>query len=151
MNKIMKVAFTAMYPSMNIDTLLEVINATRNPVIAAEKLLGIYEEPVLLMYWRPENPEKSRKLIGFSWNVVERDQVEYEYQSKETTTRYLGPDALTVFDAGFDTDSEAVSFLNKHGKYSPDGDNEYERRKTVIAIHTNSCSVEEWKKWHSAE
>lgn len=45
MEKILKVALQNCKPSL--DAVMTVINATPNPAIAAELLLGIYEQPVL--------------------------------------------------------------------------------------------------------
>ena len=47
MNKIILAALSAAFPSINCASLLEVVNATPNPVVATEKLIGCYEPPVI--------------------------------------------------------------------------------------------------------
>ena len=45
MEKIIRIALEAKFPGINLENLMEVLRATGNAAIAAETLLGIYEEP----------------------------------------------------------------------------------------------------------
>jgi hypothetical protein len=47
MQSILTIALGTTFPKENINSILEVIAATPNPNIAAEILLGIYQEPVV--------------------------------------------------------------------------------------------------------
>lgn len=47
MNKITKLALGLSYPQDKISALLEIVNATPNPTMATEILLGVYEKPKL--------------------------------------------------------------------------------------------------------
>jgi len=47
METILTVALGTVFPKQDIESIIEVINATPNPEIATQILLGIYEEPVI--------------------------------------------------------------------------------------------------------
>ena len=47
METILTVALGTVFPKQDIESIMEVINATPNPEIATQILLGIYEEPVI--------------------------------------------------------------------------------------------------------
>lgn len=47
METILTVALGTVFPKQDIESIMEVINATPNPDIATQILLGIYEEPVI--------------------------------------------------------------------------------------------------------
>jgi|GEM_PF-5112402 len=89
MNKVIKVALESKFPSekgFGITRILEVIEATPNPTIATEILLGIYEEPVI--------PHKNvihkneGELTFVSYNKWQ-DRVNYSYDQIETRSAYF--------------------------------------------------------------
>lgn len=89
MEKIIRIALEARYPE--IDALIEVVNATANPTIAAEILLGIYEEPKIPSYpcerWISYNEE--RKNIKFISFEKFKQEITYSYQTPEYQTYWL--------------------------------------------------------------
>ena len=48
MDKLIKCALSTKFNAEQIDTVIEVINATPNPPVAVEILLGLYEEPLFV-------------------------------------------------------------------------------------------------------
>lgn len=80
MNKIITVALASAKPS--VEALLEIINATSNPTVATEILLGIYEDPIV-------NPEPAFKDVSeanvkFVFFDKFTEQVNYTYNKVDT-------------------------------------------------------------------
>lgn len=86
MNKIIRALLEAKYPTMNIDSLLEVISSTPNPEVATEIVCGLYEEPwvAIVPCLKFETERKNQfeiELLKYNkWDNC----VEYRYKSKKS-------------------------------------------------------------------
>lgn len=87
MEKVIKAALTAKYPSIDISQLMEVINATPNSVIATEILLGVYEDPQIP--YRQVNNKRSEGILTFVSYDKWKDVVNYSYNWVETKNDYF--------------------------------------------------------------
>lgn len=90
MEKIIKAALAASYPELNLDALMFIINATPNPVIATEILLGVYEKPMISD--TPKNPdrlEKSKKNIKFKKFDTFQNVIHYTYNRVNTVEGFV--------------------------------------------------------------
>lgn len=82
MNKIIEVALKAKFTGIDVNPILEIINATPNPLIATEILLGVYEQPVIPKTLPDTNTEVNREVIGYDrFN----NEVRYTYNRREAT------------------------------------------------------------------
>jgi hypothetical protein len=152
MNKIIRAALTATFPGINIDAILEVINATQNPTGATEKLIGVFEEPVLKRHWKRGTDIKVLK--GFQWNRSEDDQVEYNYESKSTTIRFLKREDAIKFDANTEaaiSTDRLCDYLTTNGKYKAEGEYTDERKVVTSSTYSGSCSITTWLDYHYNE
>ena len=89
MNKIIKAALRAKFNAFDVDALLEIISKTENPEVAAELLLGVYEQPEINLAVHPDySPSQQNKMfIRYDkW----RGRVYYSYLYVRTST---DPDA----------------------------------------------------------
>lgn len=84
MNKIIKAALAAKFQSSDIDAILDVINATPNPEMATEILLGVFEPLVLPI--RVDNKGEIQTLVEVDWW---NRQVAYYYEKKKTLAAYF--------------------------------------------------------------
>ncbi len=80
MNKIIKAALEAKFAGMDVSPVVDVINATPNQIVAAEILLGLYEQPVLPETLPDTKMEVNRKIIDYDRF---KNEVEYSYNSRE--------------------------------------------------------------------
>jgi len=87
MNKIVKVALNAAFKPEQVNALMEVIGATPNPEMAAEILLGIYEEPELLKVVDDRGTIKTLISVNH-WE----NNVYYEYEEEKMIRFYILPD-----------------------------------------------------------
>lgn len=82
MEKIIKAALAAKYPTASVDALLKVVMGTPNPQIATEILLDVYLHPVVNAEPHEDyNPnEFNRKFISYDmWT----DKVHYSYNTRK--------------------------------------------------------------------
>ncbi len=78
MNKIMQKLLEVTYPTINIESLVEIVNATPNPEIATEMLCGLYVEPTI-------NPQPKK---GFRPNETNFTVLGYNKFNQEITYSY---------------------------------------------------------------
>jgi hypothetical protein len=84
METILTVALGTVFPKQNIESIMEVINATPNPNIATAILLGIYEEPVIQR--SAVSDDKDCYFVSYNkWD----DQVQYSYMIKDSKHIYV--------------------------------------------------------------
>jgi len=97
MNKIIEKLLTVTFPTVEINSLLEIVSATPNPELATEILCGLYVAPVL--------PEKVKENSGETPKVMTlksydkwRDRVDYTYIREKTIDGYFpkGTDRSTI-------------------------------------------------------
>ena len=81
MNKIVKALLEAKFPTINVEDLLEVVNATPNPTIATEVLCGLYESPFVNKTKEDSDSEVEKELV--SYNKYE-NRVLYSYFKRES-------------------------------------------------------------------
>lgn len=85
MKTIQEIALGTIFPKEQINTILEIVNATQNPQVAVELLLGIYEQPYIAKY--VEHPDKGTlSLIEYD---KFRDKVYYTYIRKKKVGIYV--------------------------------------------------------------
>ena len=80
MNKIIKAALEAKFVGVDVSPVVDVINATPNPIVAAEILLGLYVQPVLPEILPDTKTEVNRKIIDYDRF---KNEVKYSYNSRE--------------------------------------------------------------------
>lgn len=84
METILTVALGTVFPKQNIESIMEVINATPNPDIATAILLGIYEEPVIQS--SAIHDDKDCYFVSYNkWD----NQVQYSYMIKDSKHIYV--------------------------------------------------------------
>ncbi len=151
MNAIIKFALKSAFSnSVNIDTLLEILNATENPEVATEKLLGLYEEPT----FRKTRTDREGITETFESYDPFKRKVHFSYESPSEVTKYYSQEkVLEVFGKEymrtaevkaqpslfFDERSEAEkAYPNDTIKYGWFSLGKMRKR-------TNSCSPENWQ------
>jgi hypothetical protein len=77
LNNILRAALATAIPAANIDALLQVVNATANPIVAAEVLLGCYKEPSFLP--NADFNDSNRINSTFIEYNIFTDEVKYSY------------------------------------------------------------------------
>lgn len=87
MEKIVKAALTAKFTNVNIEHLIEIINATPNAVIATEIMLGVYSEPEIA-HKRVDSKSSEGILTFKSYNKWD-DRVYYSYTWEEKRNDYF--------------------------------------------------------------
>ena len=90
MKTINEIALATKFPQETISSLMEVINATSNPTIATETLLGIYTEPTI-----SKVKTANDKLYYFSSYDKWNDRVSYYYNDNATKHIYVSKDTDT--------------------------------------------------------
>lgn len=88
MNKIIKIALESEYPNIEMDALMEVINATGNPTVATEVLLSVYEPPILDEVSIVQKDKMKEVRLMKSFNKFE-DRVYYSYTKTNIVTAYF--------------------------------------------------------------
>lgn len=137
MEKIIKVALLSKFSAEALPSIMEVINATPNPLIATEILLGTYEQPELPATSMCRNTLRTLKSVDY-WN----NQVRYTYESEETKGIYIHKD----------TDSDLVT-IDNYEEFMIDRC-EYPDSSVWISVPTgnmntssSSTSIDEWLKY----
>ena len=89
MNKTDKKLLELTYPTIPIDSLIEIVENTPNPTVATEILCSLYVEPDFSGHQKviSNKVEATFKLYD-KW----RDEVRYTYQSKITKSGYFSKD-----------------------------------------------------------
>ncbi len=87
MNKIIEKLLTVTFPTVDVNSLLEVVTATPNPELATEILCGLYEEQVLPRVVQETSGDK-KELTFKSYNKWD-DKVHYSYIKEKTIHGYF--------------------------------------------------------------
>lgn len=133
MNKIIKLALGLSYPTDKLTALQEVINATPNPQMATEILLGVYEKPKVPSKVKTKDGQiRVLKSVDF-WN----DKVNFSYLKNKQIGAYYpkGTDDKTLNDNNWQ--SLKCSSNEEGAKYLYFKSNEMEERE-------DSCSLDSW-------
>jgi hypothetical protein len=83
MEKIIKALLEAKFPTLAIDQLMEVINATSNKSVATELLCGLYEMPEIPEYPAKHFADKMKNQINIKFLRFDKftEQVHYTYNA----------------------------------------------------------------------
>jgi hypothetical protein len=81
MSKIIRAALAARFNASDLDALLEIINATEQPEIATELLLGIYEQPDVNFTPHPDAKSQDYPNMMFEKYDKWTDKVHYTYDT----------------------------------------------------------------------
>ena len=137
MNKIIKIALESKYSNIDMGALMDVINATSNPTVATEVLLGVYEPPRILGVSRvvSDNMVENRTLIEYNKYT---DKVAYSYERTEEITCYFPTkeemDANTEYN-----DNIRTNLYNRDKDSYP-----FSKKIVRVTTGTNSCRSEVW-------
>jgi hypothetical protein len=135
MNKIVQVALNATFKPEQVNALIEIINATPNPVMATELLLGIYEEPVLLDVINDKGIIKTLTSVNH-WE----NNVRYSYDEEKIIRLYVLSDQDVAevnlenykqFEQRWDTDIDLKSVQLPTGE---------------IKQCSGNCNVSNWQR-----
>lgn len=85
MNNVEKKLIELTFPTVNVDNLMEVINATSNPRVATEILCGIYTEPVFIKDKITSSGVARTFVLYDKW----LDQINYSYLQEEIKYEYF--------------------------------------------------------------
>ena len=137
MNKIIKIALESKYPNIDMEALLDVVNATGNPTVATEVLLGVYEQPRILSISRitDDNIKEVRSLLEYNKYT---DRVSYTYIKEELVTVYF----KTQEEMDNTTEYNNQLTTNLYGREEAD----YPFNKKVLRTTRDkgSCSSKAW-------
>lgn len=133
MNKIIQQLLIKTFPDVDINSLMEIVNATAKPEVATEILCGIYTAPDTESSIRTH---KDRGTITIKEYDKWRDEVKYTYQEPVTKSAYFpkGTERDSITLENFDSlkvnySSDAMNIGIKTGEYK-------------TAEYT--CSLETW-------
>jgi len=134
-NVVQKKLLSLMYPSMDVDLLMEVIEATPNPEIATQIMCGLYAEPVIVKDKLYEGI--ARTLVSYNkWN----DTVEYSYQRETTVSAYF-PKEVDKKDITLDNYKELACHYDTKDCYS------YSIKTGKFETRTDNITLNRWNKY----
>jgi len=81
MKTIMKAALTAKFNASDVDAMLEIANATPNPEVAVELMLGIYQQPDVNFTPHPDAKSQDYPNMMFEKYDKWSDKVHYTYDT----------------------------------------------------------------------
>jgi hypothetical protein len=87
MKTINEIALATKFPQETISSLIEIVNATVNPTVAMETLLGIYTEPTISQV----KTDTDKLLFFISYNKWD-DRVSYYYNDYDSKHIYVSKD-----------------------------------------------------------
>ena len=132
MSTISRVALGTIFPKENIDSILEVINATPNADVATEILLGIYVEPGV---------QETAVISGKNCSLINYNKwtgkVNYSYETPDTVHIYVQKDV----DTALITEENYESF--KYSSSKPD----YKGHTVILSTMrkvVSDCYLEGW-------
>ena len=137
MNKIIKALLEAKYPTANSDSLLEIINATPNPVLATEILCGLHVEVSLYPMSNLNKDRQECRLLEYNkWT----GEVKYEYSRYKTIGMYLPKELDTSVVTEDNWKAHAVKWSNDVPLKS------YELTTAELVTDTGFTNLEAWEK-----
>jgi hypothetical protein len=156
-NKVFKIALQNAKP--NVDQLLQVAEATENPEIAIEILLGVYEMPEIRSTSnkdRINNEYPSNRFVSFNPMT---NRVTFEHNMTKTDYGWFLPDADASKDnviskAGYNDDEKALAdYCNLTGANIDNTRKNFRsilaRKKYIVEIlpdkTTSDCELSNWQ------
>lgn len=140
MQKIILAALKGAFPGVNLDALVQVVEATPNVVMATELLLGVWEEPEVLPYWRYKNNDGS---------ISDRTLVEVNHWTGKVNYIRNVPETKIKYFPKHTTKEQAMQMVGKETSKEVGDEYEYFYIPTgVMKIDKESCTVEQWTANH---
>lgn len=146
--EILKIALASKFKDENIDALLEVINATKNPDIATSILLDIYIKPELSSTAKDLNSQVNRTLS--SVNYID-DEVSYTYNSRKYNEGYC----LKSIENPLKEDLCKQYYKSECAEFLKLTDKEFDELYHKVIVYgeieitqkrTDTCSISAWIK-----
>ena len=135
MNNVEKKLIELTFPTVNVDSLMEIIVATPNATVATEILCGIYQEPVFVKdKFSPSGVARTFVLYD-KWNK----QVQYMYLQEEVKYAYF-PETV---DKNTIT---AENYKSLECDYGISGAYRHGVKTGVMETRTDWCSVRDWER-----
>jgi hypothetical protein len=135
MNNVEKKLIELTFPTVNIDSIMEVIVATPNARVATEILCGIYIEPVFVK--DKLSPSGVARTFAFydKWN----EQVQYSYLNEEIKYAYFpeSVDKNTI---------NSENYKSLECSYDEGSTYRFGVKTGVMETRADWCSVREWDK-----
>ena len=135
MNNVEKKLIELTFPTVNIDSIMEIIVATPNARVATEILCGIYIEPVFVKDKLSPNGVARTFMSYDKWN----DQVQYSYLQEKTEHRYF-PKSVDKSTITLENFEELCCSYNGDKTYG------HSISTGVMETRTDWCSVKDWDK-----
>jgi hypothetical protein len=135
MNNLERKLIELTFPTVNVDSLMEIIVATPNATVATEILCGVYQEPEFVQNKLSPNGVVARTFISYDkWN----EQVEYMYLQEEIKYEYF-PKSV---------DKETITVENYKSLTCGYNDDSYRHgvKTGVMETRTDWCSVGDWNR-----
>lgn len=133
MNNLERKLIELTFPTVNVDSLMEIIVATPNSRVATEILCGVYQEPEFVK--DKLSPQGiARTFVSYDkWT----EQVQYMYLQEKTEHRYF-PNSVDKSTITLENFEELCCSYN--------GDKTYGHRINtgVMETRTDWCSVSDW-------
>ena len=113
MKTINEIALATKFPQETISSLIEIVNATVNPTVAMETLLGIYTEPTIskvktandkLYYF--DSYDKWNDRVSYYYNDYDSKHI---YVSKDTDTDLINEDNYKDFEVKYSSNCKGFS------------------------------------------
>jgi hypothetical protein len=148
MNKIIKALLEAKFPTLNVEDLLEVINATANPTIATEVLCGLYDAPSVNDFAENTNSEINRVFVSYN---KYNNKVTYAYNKRKHKTvdvlkaRTEEPTFETPSLSGYYISDKAKSLNISEELFKTLYEEVIVFDKIEKDTRTSECSLESWK------
>jgi hypothetical protein len=148
MDNLVKFALTAKFgKDLDLNAVVEVLEATRNVAVATEKLLGIYEAPVI-----PEFSEKIRYQDKGKYTLISFDpfteNVEYSYLRKKTDFFYYSADKYPTGLAKADYSKEPENFFHTKNEAIEAGLDNITGGHVYLGVSVEAignCSLDDWE------
>lgn len=136
MEKIIKALLEAKYPTVNVASLLEIVNATPNPSLATEILCGLYEEAMPCEYSSTQYDDK--RVCKFVKYDKWQDRVTYSYMKEKILSMYVPKELDTSVITLENYKDYKVAWINQDETksfYLPTGE---------MVEETSTTSLERW-------
>ncbi len=136
MNNVEKKLIELTFPTVNVDSLMEIIVATPNTRVATEILCGIYVEPVFIQD-KLTSEGTARTFMSYDkWT----EQIQYKYLQEQTVYCYFPEtvDKNTITRDNYK--SLSCEYTVKIDTYR------YGVKTGVMETRTDWCSVKDWNK-----
>jgi len=144
-NEILKLALASKFKEENIDAILEVVNATANPSVAASILLDIYIRPELSSIAKDTIGKVNRTFISVDYI---NDRVNYSYNSRYYNEGYCLKSIETPIKEDLLKEYYKEDCIKKLEITREEFDNLYHKvvvlGETETQLRYDNCSIQTW-------